>query len=83
MIMLCYGCDLRLSEVCTLKVKNIAGEQKVIHLQQAKGAKDRCIPVSDSLLHELRLYCQRFHPIVYLFFKAGENKPLHQSHCVC
>tara|TARA_R110002111_G_scaffold159791_1_gene226492 strand:+ start:110 stop:928 length:819 start_codon:yes stop_codon:yes gene_type:complete len=79
MIMLCYGCGLRLSEVCMLKVKNIAGEQKVIHLQQAKGAKDRCIPVSDSLLHELRLYWQRFHPIVYLFFKVGEDKPLHQS----
>ena len=79
MIMLCYGCGLRLSEVCTLKVKNIAGEEKVIHLQQAKGAKDRCIPVSDSLLHELRLYWQRFHPIVYLFFKPIEDKPLHQS----
>jgi integrase/recombinase XerD len=37
MIMLCYGFGLRLSEVCSLKVKNIAGEEKVIHLQQAKG----------------------------------------------
>ena len=79
MIMLCCGCGLRLSEVCTLKVKNIAGEQKVIHIQQAKGAKDRCIPVSDSLLHELRLYWQGHHPIIYLFFKSGADQPVHQS----
>ena len=79
MIMLCYGCGLRLSEVCTLKVKNIEGEQKVIHLQEGKGAKDRRIPLSDSLLHSLRLYWQGFHPIVYLFFKPIEDKPLHQS----
>lgn len=79
MIMLCYGCGLRLSEVCSLKVKDIAGAEKTIHLQQAKGAKDRRIPVSDTLLHELRLYWQRFHPITYLFFKPIEDKPLHSS----
>lgn len=79
MITLCYGCGLRLSEVCSLKVKNIAGEEKVIHLQQAKGAKDRRIPISDSLLHQLLLYWQGIHPIIYLFFKPGEDQPLHQS----
>jgi integrase/recombinase XerD len=73
MIMLCYGCGLRLSEVCSLKVKNIAGEEKVIHLQQAKGAKDRRIPVSESLLHQLRLYWQGLHPIIYLFFLSLEK----------
>jgi len=79
MITLCYGCGLRLSEVCSLKVKNIAGEEKAIHLQQGKGAKDRRIPLSDSLLHLLRLYWQDLHPIIYLFFKPGEDQPLHQS----
>jgi integrase/recombinase XerD len=28
MIMLCYGCGLRLSEVCTLKVKKYSGRRK-------------------------------------------------------
>jgi site-specific recombinase XerD len=31
------------------------------------------------LLHQLRLYGQGLHPIIYLFFKPGEDKPLHQS----
>jgi integrase len=56
MITLCYGCGLRLNEVCTLKVKDIDGEQTTIHLHQAKGARDRRIPLSESLLHKLRLY---------------------------
>ena len=79
MITLCYGCGLRLSEVCRLKVKDIDGEQKVLHLHQAKGGKDRRIPVSDSLLHKLRVYWQHTHPVVYLFFKPRADKPLHQS----
>lgn len=79
MITLCYGCGLRLSEVLALKVKDIDGEQKVIHLHEAKGGKDRRIPLSDSLLHKLRIYWQRLHPITYLFFKPLEDKPLHQS----
>lgn len=79
MITVCYGCGLHLSEVCTLKVKDIDGDQNIIHIHQAKGAKDRRIPVSNTLLHRLRIYWQQSHPMSYLFFKPDEDKPLHQS----
>ncbi len=50
----------------------------MLHLHQAKGAKDRRIPISDSLLYRLRVYWQSFHPITHLFFKPIEDKPLNK-----
>lgn len=79
MLTLCYGCGLRVSEVTALAVKDIDGEQKVLHIHQAKGCKDRRIPLSETLLHKLRLYWQRYHPTWHLFSGYCGEKSLHPS----
>jgi len=39
----------------------------VIRVDQGKGAKDRYVQLSDTLLHQLREYWKKFRPQQYLF----------------
>ena len=48
-----YGC-MRLSEVTNLTPKDINREQKLIHIRQAKGNKDRMIPIPPEVIGGLR-----------------------------
>jgi len=63
----CYGCGLRVSELVALKVRHIDGEPQLLRIEQAKGAKDRYVRISDHLLRNLRLYWQADHPREWLF----------------
>ena len=54
MLTVCYGCGLRLSEVLALRVNAIDGERKLLRIAQGKGAKDRLVPLSPTLLEALR-----------------------------
>ena len=56
MLALCYGCGLRLSEVLAVRVADIDGERKLLRVEQGKGAKDRLVPLSPTLLEHLRAY---------------------------
>jgi len=67
MLLLCYGCGLRLSELLAVRVKDIDGERSLLRVEQGKGAKDRLVPLSPTLLGELRAYWRVFRPRGYLF----------------
>ncbi|WP_295432570.1 site-specific integrase [uncultured Thiodictyon sp.] len=67
MLTICYGCGLRLSEVLALRVKDIDGERKLLRVEQGKGAKDRLVPLSPTLLEALRTYWRRYRPDDWLF----------------
>jgi integrase len=56
MLTLCYGCGLRLSEVLAVRVADIDSERMLLRIEQGKGAKDRLVPLSPSLLEALRAY---------------------------
>ncbi len=45
-----YGAGLRINEVTTLKVSDIDGERKTLHVDQGKGRKDRYAMLSPALL---------------------------------
>lgn len=62
-----YACGLRISEVCNLRISQINGDRRIIHIQQSKGKKDRVVPVPESLLKLWREYYLKFKPKVYLF----------------
>lgn len=64
----CYGCGLRVSELVTLRVRDIDGEMLLLHIHQGKGQKDRLVRISDSLLMILRQHWQYYHPHDNLFF---------------
>jgi integrase len=67
MFTLCYGCGLRLSELVSVKVRDIDGERRLLRIEQGKGAKDRLVPLSDTLLVQLRSYWRLYRPTVWLF----------------
>ena len=45
-----YGAGLRMSEVTSLKISDIDGERKTLHVEQGKGRKDRYALLSPALL---------------------------------
>ena len=67
MLLACYGCGLRVSELVALKVRHIDGERKLLRIEQGKGAKDRAIVIPETLLMQLRRYWLGYHPGLWLF----------------
>lgn len=67
MLTLSYGCGLRLGELMSTKVRDIDGERKLLRVEQGKGAKDRLVPLSETLLAELRAYWRGYRPTDWLF----------------
>lgn len=56
LLMTMYSAGLRPIEVVSLKPENIDSRRMLIHVEIAKGGKNRFIPLSDCLLRALRLY---------------------------
>ena len=67
MLLLGYGCGLRLSELVSVRVGDIDGEQRRLRIEQGKGAKDRLVPLSPALLSRLRDYWRGYRPGQWLF----------------
>lgn len=64
---LCYGMGLRVSEIINLKIADIDSGRMLVHIQNAKGKKDRYTPLPESILEDLREYYKEFKPKDYLF----------------
>jgi len=79
MLTLCYGCGLRVSELVAVRVGDIDGERARLRIEQGKGAKDRLVPLSPTLLERLREYWRAFHPKHYLFPSRAPSRPLHPT----
>ena len=53
---LCYGCGLRRNEVILLDIKDINFEQKLLFIRRGKGKKRRVIPLTESIVKDLKNY---------------------------
>jgi len=71
MLKLCYGMGLRVSEIINLKITDIDSGRMVVHIEAAKGKKDRCVNLPSSVLDDLRKYYKAYRPKIYLF--EGQN----------
>jgi len=67
MLKLCYGMGLRVSEIVNLKISDIDSKRMLVHLEAAKGKKDRYVTLPSSILDELRHYYIVYRPKTYLF----------------
>lgn len=80
MLMVLYGCGLRISELLSLMVKDIDGERQTLKVREGKGGKDRFVIVPPSLMHVLRCYWRHYHPTYWLFPSQRNNaERLHES----
>ena len=68
---LTYSVGLRVSEVVNLKIEDIDSKRMLIHIKNAKGKKDRIVPLSQKVLDLLRTYYKQYKPNDYLF--NGQN----------
>jgi integrase/recombinase XerD len=66
-----YACGLRLMEVLNVQVSDIDSARMLVHVRQAKGNKDRLVPLSAKLLAELRDYWRCHRPARWLFGAKG------------
>jgi len=77
LLSLAYSVGLRVSEVINLKIEDIDSKRMLIHIKNAKGRKDRIVPLSENMLTLLRNYFKQYHPVKYLF--NGQNSPKYSS----
>jgi integrase/recombinase XerD len=71
-----YATGMRISEVLKLTVADIDSERMVIHIRQAKGNKDRYVPLSEKLLRVLRDYWRKCRLTGTLLFPGASGRPL-------
>lgn len=75
LLMLCYGCGLRVNELIQVKVADIDSQQLLLRVTQGKGNKDRLVPLGETLLQYLRHYWHHYRPRTYLF--RGQRSDTH------
>jgi integrase/recombinase XerD len=80
-ITLAYGCALRVSEVIALQWKHIIRDERIIEIKSSKGAKDRIVPISDSMIKLLELYWQDYKTKTYIFSGAGWRPQYSPASC--
>jgi len=76
MLMLCYGCGLRVSELVSIQLRQIESQRHFLRIEQGKGAKDRLVILPDSVLIRLRHYWHIYRPYHWLFQSPDPEKPL-------
>jgi integrase/recombinase XerD len=67
MLSLIYSCGLRRSELINLKHTDIDSKRNIVIIRQAKGKKDRIVPLSIKILDMLRDYFRLYKPKIWLF----------------
>ena len=71
---LTFSVGLRVSEVVNLKIEDIDSKRMLIHIKNAKGKKDRIVPLSQKVLELLRRYWKEYKPNQYLFNGQSSTK---------
>lgn len=72
MLSLIYACGLRRSELLNLKPTDIDSKRGILLIKQAKGKKDRIVPISFKIIEMLRGYYKVYKPQIWLF--EGQKK---------
>lgn len=67
MLSLIYSCGLRCGELIALKTEHIDSKRGLVIIKQAKGKKDRVVPLSHKILELLREYYLVYKPKAWLF----------------
>lgn len=71
---LTYSVGLRVSEILNLKLEDIDSNRMVINIRNAKGRKDRIVPLSETMLNMLRTYYMQYRPKEFMFNGQSSEK---------
>lgn len=75
MLSLIYSCGLRCGELLALRFEHVDTRRGLLIIKQAKGRKDRIVPLSLKTTKMLQEYVQQYKPKKYLFEGQYEAAP--------
>lgn len=77
LLSLVYAGGLRIGEALSLTLRDIDSKRMMLHLKNAKGKKDRYVPLSPKIFELIRTYYKAYIPKNYLFEGAtgGQYDP--------
>lgn len=75
---LIYNCGLRRNEALNLKIHDVRGSENTLIVRNAKGQKDRRVPLSNTMVHKLKRYCGIHQNPQWLFPFVGRG-PRHTA----
>jgi site-specific recombinase XerD len=75
-LMTLYAAGLRLSEALHLQIGDVDSSRMQLSVARGKGNKQRLVPLSPRLLHELREYWKHCQPKTWLFPGKHSDRPL-------
>lgn len=76
MLMTLYATGARLSEALALQLRDVDSRRMLVHIRHGKGARDRYVPLSETLLTQLRRYWMEQRPPLWLFPGADPDHAL-------
>lgn len=71
---LAYSTGMRVSEIINLLISDVDSKRMIIFIRNAKGNKDRIVPLSEKVLELLRVYFLEYKPKEYLFNGQFSNQ---------
>lgn len=75
-----YACGLRLLEGVRLAVSDIDGQRNMLHIHQAKGNRERYVPIPEPCLEILRLHWKTHRNPRWLFPSPRQyHKAMHET----
>ena len=78
-LMTIYATGLRVSEVVALEIADVDSSRMLIRVRHGKGRKERFVPLSATLLEQLRVYWRAYRPERWLFSSTDAQRPLSVS----
>ncbi|WP_196890107.1 site-specific tyrosine recombinase/integron integrase [Aureivirga sp. CE67] len=66
-VSLLYSTGMRLGELLSLRIKDVDFEKNRIHIKNAKGKKDRYVPLSKRVKIVIKIYLDNYFPEQYVF----------------
>jgi integron integrase len=67
---LMYGCGLRLDEVCSLRVKDLDIDRRMVIVREGKGGKDRIVPLPELLIEPIHKHMRNISDQWILYAEA-------------
>ena len=78
-LMMMYSAGFRVSELVALHWYDIDIHRMTIHIRQAKGKKDRYVPLSGFILNDLLIYMENNTKRKYVFYGKDNGVPMGKS----
>lgn len=75
MLVTIYACGLRCGELLNLRLTDVDSKRNFLIIRQAKGKKDRYVPITVKLIEELREYFKMYKPKTWLFEGQRISEP--------